>query len=138
MSCTVILKKKQRWKNRERLGLFTKLHDKNFCNVILILHTITYTCTCLYNAWCKLYCSYIQSYHSYVEGQLYFITTKRHSLWISRNLTRQNQAFNSLPMDTKLITCCYHYIKLTYPSSVGKREFLATMLIIGTSLPSIK
>ena len=25
-----------------------------------------------------------------------------------------------------------------YPSSVGKREFLVTILIIGTSLPSIK
>ena len=30
------------------------------------------------------------------------------------------------------------YIKLTYPSLVGKREFLATVLITGTSFPSIK
>ena len=41
-------------------------------------------------------------------------------------------------MYTESLIQDYNTTKVTYPSSVGKREFLATMLIIGTSLPSVK
>ena len=82
-------------------------------------------------------CLYVvaDTYHSNIKSQLYCFSIKKHSsLWISGNLTRQNQAFYSLSKQSALYLHGYNllFTRLTYPISVGKREFLATELIMGT------
>ena len=64
----------------------------------------------------------IWSYHSYIKGQFYGFTTKKHSsLRISRNLTRQNKAaFDSLSMCTWNGLYYIHIRKIIYVPLISR------------------